>query len=216
MTPSQRRQPNCQSSVCARVPSPIRVLPSVTLSHSRLSPLCHSDLIKWSPGARESAAIRAVGRQSTGRLTDRQEFRRASAEMSAADRNRSSRLSLRTSGQTVRPERQRARHLVGRESSRTTDREQTAGASAWERGLMSLRCRAALLASEPCLAEKFLRRNLSPVGKNTLPSHPRRARSPTQVNNLSAPSSHPLHPPRGSLPPPPCEPLTTKPGKGPE
>lgn len=81
------------SLLCVHVFHPPYVCFRLSLAHSHLSPLCHPDIIKWSPGARESAAIRGMGRQTAGRLTDGQEVRRPSAEMSAAGRNKSNNLS---------------------------------------------------------------------------------------------------------------------------
>lgn len=59
-----------------RVPPAVHVCPSITLPCSHLLPLCRSDIMKWSPGAGESAAVRAMGRPIAGRLTEGQDVRR--------------------------------------------------------------------------------------------------------------------------------------------
>lgn len=142
----------------------IRVLPSVTLSHSHLSPLCHSDIIKGSPGAGESTAIGAMGRRIAGRLTDGREVRRASAECT---RQAETLLKVFPPGPMDRQWGQKDRQPSIQQEGHQADRgsgNRRAGTSAQETGLVPPRSQAALLASEPCLAQRLLS-SLSSAGR---------------------------------------------------
>lgn len=124
--------------------------------------------------------------QITGRLTDGPEVGPASAEIRAAGRNKSNGLSLRTGGQWGQEDRK-----LG---IRTKGAKQTCGQGPERQApLLGSMVRAQAVS---CLAKKF--------------PHP------GEQPQFPSPSSHPLHPPRGSSLPSPWEPLTPKPGKGSE
>lgn len=130
-------------------------------------------------------------RQITGRLTGGPEVGQASAEIHAAGRNKA-RLTVFPFGLVGSGGRKTESQVsAGKELSRHVDTgDRKAGTSAWEPGEGQ---------AVSCLAKKFPQFN--------------GAGFPTQVSSLCTRSFHPLHPPRGGSPPPPWEPLTTKPGK---
>lgn len=135
---------------------PQYVCSCLSLPHSHLSPLCHSHM---EPRYPRISCSQSEGKADHSRLTDGYYIRLASGKMQA--RSNLIMCPLRTDGQTVGAD--RPSQVLSKKEVRQIDRLVMNRYSCWRSGPSSHASEDPdhLLASEPCMWDKFLRR-LSP------------------------------------------------------